>query len=86
MVDGAVKRDVRTFKRTTKDLIALSEWTAATFGYSAFFDCGSHDFRVPAEPVRLVDELAIVDPENLHSAARFVIGRGNLKRRRGRPK
>jgi hypothetical protein len=28
-----------------------------------------------------LDELAIVDPENLHPAARFVIGRGNLKRR-----
>ena len=50
MVDGAVKREVRTFKTTTKDLIALSEWTAATFGYSAFFDCGSHEFRVAAEP------------------------------------
>jgi hypothetical protein len=25
MVDGAVKREVRTFKTTTKDLMALSE-------------------------------------------------------------
>jgi transposase len=29
MVDGAVKREVRTFKTTTKDLMALSEWLAA---------------------------------------------------------
>ena len=26
MVDGAVKREVRTFKTTTKDLMALSGW------------------------------------------------------------
>jgi transposase len=26
MVDGAVKREVRSFKTTTKDLMALSEW------------------------------------------------------------
>ena len=29
MVDGAVKREVRTFKTTTKDLMALSEWLSA---------------------------------------------------------
>jgi transposase len=29
MVDGAVKRAVRTFKITTKELLALSEWLAA---------------------------------------------------------
>jgi Transposase len=29
MVDGAVKRAVRTFKTTTKELLALSEWLAA---------------------------------------------------------
>jgi transposase len=29
MADGAVKREVRTFKTTTKDLMALSEWLSA---------------------------------------------------------
>src|ERR1700731_703142 len=29
MVDGAGKREVRTFKTTTKDLMALSEWLSA---------------------------------------------------------
>ena len=29
MVDGAVNREVRTFKTTTKDLMALSEWLSA---------------------------------------------------------
>jgi transposase len=29
MVDGTVKREVRTFKTTTKQLLALSEWLAA---------------------------------------------------------
>jgi transposase len=29
IVDGAVKREVRTFKTTTSDLLALSEWLAA---------------------------------------------------------
>ncbi len=29
MGDGAVKREVRTFKTTTKDLMALSEWLSA---------------------------------------------------------
>jgi transposase len=29
MVDSAVKREVRTFKTTTKDLMALSEWLSA---------------------------------------------------------
>ena len=29
MVDGAVKREVRTFKTTTKDLMALSGWLSA---------------------------------------------------------
>jgi transposase len=29
MADGAVRRDVRTFKTTTRDLMALSEWLSA---------------------------------------------------------
>jgi transposase len=29
MVDGTVRREVRTFKTTTKDLMALSEWLSA---------------------------------------------------------
>src|SRR6266704_1878237 len=29
IADGAVKREVRTFKTTTKDLMALSEWLSA---------------------------------------------------------
>ena len=29
MVNGTVKREVRTFKTTTKELLALSEWLAA---------------------------------------------------------
>ena len=29
MVDGTIKREVRTFKTTTKELLALSEWLAA---------------------------------------------------------
>ena len=28
-VDGTTKREVRTFKTTTKELVALSEWLAA---------------------------------------------------------
>jgi len=29
MVGGTVRREVRTFKTTTKDLMALSEWLSA---------------------------------------------------------
>ena len=29
MMNGTVKREVRTFKTTTKELLALSEWLAA---------------------------------------------------------
>ena len=32
MVAGTVKREVRTFKTTTKELLALSEWLAAEGG------------------------------------------------------
>ena len=31
MVNGAVTREVRTFKTTTKDLLAFSEWLARQY-------------------------------------------------------
>src|SRR6516225_11811483 len=46
-----------------------------------FLDCSGHDFRVSAEPVRLLDELAALDLKNLHPAAAFVVARGDLERR-----
>src|SRR6516165_6430734 len=38
-----------------------------------FLDCSGHDFRVSAEPVRLLDEFAALDLKNLHPAAAFVV-------------
>src|SRR6516164_10742157 len=42
---------------------------------------GRHHFRISAEPVRLLDELAVMDLEDLHPSAAFVIGGRDLERR-----
>src|SRR6516162_5312031 len=39
------------------------------------------DLRIGAEPVGLLDELAVLDLEDLHPAAALMIGRGDLERR-----
>src|SRR5215472_1655807 len=40
---------------------------------------GDH-FRIGAKPLRLLDELATLDLEDLHPAAALVVGRGYLER------
>src|SRR5947199_7118349 len=46
-----------------------------------FFDRGGDDLRIAAEPLRLLDELAALDLEDLDKSAAFMVRRGNLERR-----
>src|SRR5437660_12277222 len=39
------------------------------------------DLGITPEPVRFLDELAALDLEDLHPAAAFMVGRGDLQRR-----
>src|ERR1700726_3385611 len=39
------------------------------------------DLRIAAEPLRLLDELAALDLEDLHPAAAFMVGLSHLERR-----
>src|SRR5882724_13141644 len=44
-------------------------------------DRRSDDFRVAAEPLGLLDELAALDLEDLHPAAALMVGRRDVERR-----
>src|SRR6516165_2817155 len=61
--------------------IAAGRTTPRRYGLLRLFYRGRHHFRIPAEPVRLLDELTVMDLEDLHPSAAFVIGGRYLERR-----
>src|SRR6516162_8523799 len=61
--------------------IAAGRTTPRRYGLLRLLYRGRHHFRIPAEPVRLLDELAVMDLEDLYPSAAFVVGGCDLERR-----